>query len=60
MITYSKSFFSPVLSLCRIGAVNCSNVICFLGILGNVLVDGEKQRGWKIYPMDFKEDFFKR
>ncbi|XP_020600921.1 beta-galactosidase-1-like protein 2 [Orbicella faveolata] len=30
------------------------------GILGDVLVDGEKQRGWKIYPMDFKGDFFKR
>ena len=35
-------------------------LICFLGILGDVLVDGEKQSGWKIYPMDFKEDFFKR
>jgi len=30
------------------------------GILGDVLIDGKKQTSWKIYPMDFKRDFFKR
>ena len=44
----------------KIGAVKYSNFIYCLGILGDVLVDDKKQRGWKIYPMDFKEDFFKR
>lgn len=28
------------------------------GILGDILVDGKKQTGWKTYPMDFKEGFF--
>ncbi|KAJ7382031.1 Beta-galactosidase-1-like protein 2 [Desmophyllum pertusum] len=30
------------------------------GILGDVQIDGKKQTGWKIYPMDFKEDFFQK
>ena len=45
---------------CRIVAVKCLNVICCSGILGDVLIDGKKQTSWKIYPMDFKGDFFKR
>lgn len=63
MITLNTGIFvSTVLSFKErtIGAVNCSNVICCLGILGDVLVDGKKQRDWKIYPMDFKGDFFNR
>ncbi|KAL9963398.1 hypothetical protein ACROYT_G026908 [Oculina patagonica] len=30
------------------------------GILGDVVIDGKKQTGWKIYPMDFKANFFNR
>jgi len=28
------------------------------GILKDVLIDGKKQTGWKIFPMEFKQDFF--
>ncbi|CAH3188239.1 unnamed protein product [Porites evermanni] len=30
------------------------------GILGDVLIDGQKQGNWRIFPMDFKENFFKK
>ncbi|CAH3198926.1 unnamed protein product [Porites evermanni] len=30
------------------------------GILGDVFVDGKKQSGWNIYPMEFKRDFFSK
>lgn len=30
------------------------------GILGDVFVDGKKQSSWKIYPMEFKRDFFSK
>ncbi|PFX33940.1 Beta-galactosidase-1-like protein 2 [Stylophora pistillata] len=33
-------------------------IIYKYGILGDILVDGKKQTGWKTYPMDFKEGFF--
>ena len=32
--------------------------ILFLGILGEVKIDGQTQTDWRMFPMDFKQNFF--